>query len=198
MDTDDLTTLECIPKLKCFFLSKYDKIGKIKINYCNCVLFPGSTISRLFIKRLQPACLPAFEMYTIWDILCMHIINTCAVWQRCESESFSTKWSASRERNKEICSCQGSVRQRLLLEIFGKNHTFEGLVLCCLRISSSDQWNQKKKENMGWRIVMLEWTSAFWKAGDEPFTWFFRGRGRAQVFCSYIKTCITQLKQQCL
>lgn len=81
--------------------------------------------------------------------VCMHIINTCAAWWRCESESFSTKWSASRERNKEICSCQGSVSQRLLLEIFWKkkkNHTFEGLVLCCLRISSSDQWNQGEKK----------------------------------------------------
>lgn len=75
--------------------------------------------------------------------VCMHIINTCAVWQRCESESFSTKWSAGRERNKEMCSCQGSSRLRLLPEIFWKNHTFEGLVLCCLRISSSDQWNKK-------------------------------------------------------
>ena len=78
--------------------------------------------------------------------VCMHIINTCADRQRCESESFSTKWSAGRERNKEICSCQGSARLRLLPEIFWKNHTFEGLALCCLRISSSDQWNQKERE----------------------------------------------------
>lgn len=105
------------------------------------------TIFSLFIKRLQTACLWGVQ-YTGYSV-CMHIINTRAAWQRCESESFSTKWSASRERNKEICSCQGSVRQRLLLEIFWKNHTFEGLVLCCLRISSSDQWNQKKKGEHG-------------------------------------------------
>lgn len=105
----------------------------------------------MFIKRLQTACL--WGVHYMGYSVCMHIINTFAAWQRCESESFSTKWSASRERNKEICSCQGSVRQRLLLEIFGKNHTFEGLVLCCLRISSSDQWNQKKRRT---------WVGEFW------------------------------------
>lgn len=159
------------------------------------------TIFSLFIKRLHTACLWGVQ-YTGYSV-CMHIINTCAAWQRCESESFSTKWSASRERNKEICSCQGSVRQRLLLEIFWKNHTFEGLVLCCLRISSSDQWNQKKRENMGWRILMLGWTpdECFWKAGDKSFTWSFREKRRTHVFflsffCSNIKTCIPQLKQQ--
>ena len=87
--------------------------------------------------------------------VCMHIINTCADRQRCESESFSTKWSAGRERNKEICSCQGSARLRLLPEIFWKNHTFEGLALCCLRISSSDQWNQKERERE--RVWEREW-----------------------------------------
>ena len=75
-------------------------------------------ISRMFIKRLQTACL--WGVHYLGYSVCMHIINTCAAWQRCESESFSSKWSASRERNKEICSCQGSVRQRLLLEIFWK------------------------------------------------------------------------------
>lgn len=129
--------------------------------------FPGCLLGE---RRL-------FEMCTIWDVQCMHIINTCAAWQRCESESFSTKWSASRERSKEICSCQGSVRQRLLLEIFWKNHTFEGLVLCCLRISSSDQWNQKR-ERRTWVEEFWCWdghrTSVFFfffvgKAGDEPF-----------------------------
>ncbi len=78
-------------------------------------------------------------------------LNTCADRQRCESESFSTKWSGGRERNKEMCSCQGSGELRLLPEILWKNHTFEGLVLCCLRISSSDQWNKGEKKRGGER-----------------------------------------------
>lgn len=141
---------------------------------------------------LQPACLWGVLHYMRYSV-CMHIINTCAAWQRCESESFSTKWSASRERNKEICSCQGSVRQRLLLEIFWKNHTFEGLVLCCLRISSSDQWNQekeKKKEGRTWvgELWCWGWTRDECVLEDRSlFTWSFRGRRRAQVFVLTLK-----------
>ena len=169
-----------------------EEIKPHKIQHvCVCVFLVR--ISKMFIKR----ALHAFEvMCTIWDILCMHIINTCAAWQRCESESFSTKWSASRERSKEICSCQGSARQRLLLEIFWKNHTFEGLVLCCLRISSSDQWNQKKKKKKKKKERGRTWVGEFWCwdghgtiaffFGDEPFTWSFTGRRRrrrtARVF----------------
>ena len=157
-------------------------------------------ISRMFIKRLQTACL--WGVHYLGYSVCMHIINTCAAWQRCESESFSSKWSASRERNKEICSCQGSVRQRLLLEIFWKkSHVWRlsALLSSHFKLRSVES---KKKRRSTWVGEFWCWdghgTSAFWKAGDKPFTWSFRGRRRAQVFCSYIKTCITQLKLQCL
>jgi hypothetical protein len=120
-----------------------------------------------------------FEICTSGYYVCMHIINTCAFWQRCESESFSTKWSGSRGRHKEICSCQGSLSQRLLPEIFWKNHTFEGLVLCCLRISSLDQWNRpkrrKKKKGRTWAGELWWWDGQedeyCGPQGKQGFTW---------------------------
>lgn len=169
---------------------------EIKIVYSNkhvSFLWKCAGCVCIYIKK-NPACL--WGVHYMGYSVCMHIINTCAVWQRCESESFSTKWSARRERNKEICSCQGSVRQRLLLEIFWKNHTFEGLVLCCLRISSSDQWKSEKRRT---------WVGEFWcwdGHGTSAVFFFLGGEAslfkRGRLFCSYIKTCITQLKQQCL
>lgn len=149
--------------------------------FCFCLIVFLVKMSRMFIKRLQ-TCL--WGVHYMGYSVCMHIINTCAAWQRCESESFSTKWSASRERNKEICSCQGSVRQRLLLEIFWKNHTFEGLVLCCLRISSSDQWNHKKRGEHGLEnsdVGMDTGRVLFGRQETSLFTWSFRGRRRVFV-----------------
>lgn len=47
--------------------------GKSSINNCNmCFL---SEFAGCLLKHCS---LHAFEVCTIWDILCMHIINTCA------------------------------------------------------------------------------------------------------------------------
>lgn len=143
--------------------------------------------------------------------VCMHIINTCAAWWRCESESFSTKWSASRERNKEICSCQGSVSQRLLLEIFWKkkkkSHVWglSALLSSHFKLRSVESGGKKGRtwvgefwcwdghKNTRWLLLFFLFLF-FWKV--QAFTWFFRGRRRAQVFVLTLKH-IRQLKQSC-
>lgn len=142
-------------------------------------------------------------------------LNACADQQRCESESFSTKWSGGRERNKEMCSCQGSGELRLLPEILWKNHTFEGLVLCCLRISSSDQWNKGEKKRGGERererqserirqisakeFMMnrgLVWTETFWETRENPC--FAQKRTEMIIFTITRNVPITQLKERWL
>lgn len=98
-------------------------------------------------------CSVRAEGCSLWGVhhigysVCTHIINTCAARWRCESESFSTKWSASRERNKEICSCQGSVSQRLLLEIFWKkSHVWRlsALLSSHFKLRSVESGTEKK------------------------------------------------------
>lgn len=153
------------------------------------------------------------EGCSLWGVhhigysVCMHIINTCAAWWRCESESFSTKWSASRERNKEICSCQGSVSQRLLLEIFWKKKShvwgLSALLSSHFKLRSVESGEKKGEHGLENSDVGMDtrtqddccfFPAFFWK--EQPFTWFFRGRRRAQVFVLTLKH-IRQLKQSC-
>lgn len=153
-------------------------------------------------------CSVRAEGCSLWGVhhigysVCAHIINTCAARWRCESESFSTKWSASRERNKEICSCQGSVSQRLLLEIFWKkSHVWRlsALLSSHFKLRSVESGGEKKRENMGWRILMLGWTqehkmSGFWWVfffffwEEQPDSLEEGGEPKFFFFCSDIKT----------
>lgn len=100
-----------------------------------------------------------------WSV-CMHIINTCAARRRCESESFSTKWSGSRGRNKETCSCQGSASQRLLLEIFWKKKKSHVWRLSALLSSHfklrSVEWLGERKEISGGRGGVGTDEAPFW------------------------------------
>lgn len=50
---------------------------------------------------------------------------------------------------KRSAAVRGQSGRDCFWRSFEKNHTFEGLVLCCLRISSSDQWNQKEGRKKG-------------------------------------------------
>lgn len=110
---------------------------------------------------------------------------------------------------KRSAAVRGQSSRDCFWRSFEKNHTFEGLVLRCLRISSSDQWNQgrrrrrKKKENMGWRILMLGWTReeclcvCVCIMFGSLFTWSFREegegkKGRVWAFCSS-KTTVSAL-----
>lgn len=99
------------------------------------------------------------------DFRFVHIINTQVVIWRCKSERYSTKWSAGRERYKEISACQGSDSLRLLLEIFWKFHTIEGLgALLRSHFKLRSAGSQSKIEV--WKILMQRWPQA--SAG-----WFF-------------------------
>lgn len=112
---------------------------------------------------------------------------------------------------KRRAAVRGQPARDCFWRSFEKNHTFEGLVLCCPRISSSDQWNQggegrRKKKSKGGRTRAGElwcWDGHetngffffyFWKA----FTWFLQKTEASPSFCSYIKPHITQLKTHSL
>jgi len=89
----------------------------------------------------------------------VHIINTQVVIWRCKSERYSNKWSAGRERYKEISACQGSDSLRLLLEIFWKFHTIEGLgALPRSHFKLRSAGSQSKIEV--WKILMQRWPQA--------------------------------------
>lgn len=111
---------------------------------------------------------------------------------------------------KRRAAVRGQPARDCFWRSFEKNHTFEGLVLCCPRISSSDQWNQggegRRKKNLKGGEHGLENCDVgtdtrptasflyFWKA----FTWFLQKTEASPSFCSYIKPHITQLKTHSL
>lgn len=98
-------------------------------------------------------------LYRGGDFRFIHIINTQVVIWRCKSERYSTKWSAGRERYKEISACQGSDSLRLLLEIFWKFHTIEGLgALLRSHFKLRSAGSQSKIEV--WKILMQRWPQA--------------------------------------
>lgn len=104
-------------------------------------------------------------LYCSEDFRFIHIINTQVVIWRCKSERYSNKWSAGRERYKEISACQGSDSLRLLLEIFWKFHTIEGLgALLCSHFKLRSAGSQSKIEV--WKILMQRWPQA-------PLIFFF-------------------------
>lgn len=104
-------------------------------------------------------------LYCSEDFRFIHIINTQVVIWRCKSERYSNKWSAGRERYKEISACQGSDSLRLLLEIFWKFHTIEGLgALLCSHFKLRSAGSQSKIEV--WKILMQRWPQA-------PLVFFF-------------------------
>lgn len=98
-------------------------------------------------------------LYCSEDFRFIHIINTQVVIWRCKSERYSNKWSAGRERYKEISACQGSDSLRLLLEIFWKFHTIEGLgALLRSHFKLRSAGSQSKIEV--WKILMQRWPQA--------------------------------------
>lgn len=98
-------------------------------------------------------------LYCSEDFRFMHIINTQVVIWRCKSERYSNKWSAGRERYKEISACQGSDSLRLLLEIFWKFHTIEGLG-ALLRSHFKLRSAGSQSEIEVWKILMQRWPQA--------------------------------------
>lgn len=109
-------------------------------------------------------------LYCSEDFRFIHIINTQVVIWRCKSERYSNKWSAGRERYKEISACQGSDSLRLLLEIFWKFHTIEGLgALLRSHFKLRSAGSQSKIEV--WKILMQRWPQAsviFFSSSSSP------------------------------